>query len=111
MSDEPGCFFIFWAMIAAVVWFAWLGDSELRYNVQYNGEVTYQDKPHDCDFLTAPLGIKNCSYEKEVSIFRFSIDIKGEPIISYDDGETWHWNKDGPTNGKGVRVYWVRIRD
>ena len=108
--DEPGCFIIFWAMIAAFIWFTWLGDSELRYNVQYD-EVTYIDKPHDCDFLTAPLGIKNCSYEKNALLMLFSISIKGEPIVSYDDGENWYRNEGGPTNGKGVRVYWVKTED
>ena len=51
MMDDGGWGgFIFLCLIGAIVWFAWLVDSEFRYNVQYD-EVIYIDKPHDCDFL------------------------------------------------------------
>ena len=101
---------ILWSIIGAIVWFAWLDDSKLRYNFQYD-EVSYDEKPRDCDFLTAPLGKKNCSYEKEVSIVQYSISVSGDPIISYDEGKTWHVNEGGPITGTGVWVSWAKHYD
>ncbi len=113
MDDGIGAF-VFWAVvIGAIVWFGGLDDSKLRYEIQYDdAEVTVDDKPHDCEFLTAPMGRKNCSYQKEVSVALFSKDVAtGEPIISYDEGETWQWNRGGYTNGGRVHIYWVRTED
>jgi len=114
MMSNGGFGILLWlCVIGAFVWFAWLDDSEFRYEFQYkDAEVTFDDKPHDCEFLTAPLGRKNCSYEKEVSIVQFSRDIKtGAAIISYDGGVTWNGNRGGPMNGKRVHVYWVKTAD
>ena len=90
MMDSDGFVGLFWMCVFAVfAWFAWVGDSKLRYEMQYN-DVSFTNKPHDCDFMTAPLGMKNCSYEKKVSeTARFSISVDGEPIISHDKGESW----------------------
>lgn len=44
------------------------GPSRLRYSLQYG--VPYASvpkKPHDCEWGTAPIGEKHCSYEIEVS--------------------------------------------
>lgn len=111
MDDGFGA--IFWlCILGAIVWFAWLDDSKLRYEIQYDdAEVTAVEKPRDCDFLTAPLGRKNCSYKKEVSIARFSVSVKGEPIVSYNEGETWHPNPFGPKSGARVEIYWVRTKE
>ena len=111
-SEEFGTLVIWLCAIGVFVWFVWLDDSKLRYEVQYDAEVTIENKPHDCKFLTAPMGRKNCSYEKEVSIILFGKGVRtGEPIISYDEGETWRLNKGGPTDGGAVRVYWVRTEN
>jgi len=112
MDDEIGTF-VFWAVvIGAIVWFAWLDDSKLRYEIQYDAEIIVDDKPRDCEFLTAPMSRKNCSYQKEVSVALFSKDVAtGEPIISYDEGETWQWNGSGLTSGRRVHLYWVRTED
>ena len=108
--EGDGCGTVIWlGLIAAVVWFAWLDDSAIRYEIQFDAEVVVEDRPRDCDFMTAPLGRKNCSYRKEVSVVLYSIGAnEGEPIISYDEGETWYVNPGGPTSGKRVRVYWIR---
>ena len=114
MMDDGGFGWLIWmCAIGAFVWFTWLDDSKLRYEIQYyDTEVIVEDMPPDCDFMTAPLGRKNCSFQKNVAIVLFSKDIqKGEPIISYDDGETWDWNRGGPTNGGRVHVFWVRTED
>ena len=110
MMDSDGLIWL--CVLGAIAWFAWLDDSKIRYKIQYDAEVTVDDKPRDCEFLTAPLGRKNCSYQKEVSIVRYSQDTQeGGPIISYDEGETWQWNPGGPTAGRQVHVYWVRTND
>ena len=112
-DDGIGCLFIIFCAIGVLIWFAWLGDSKLRYEIQYDdAEVTVDDKPHDCEFLTAPMGRKNCSYRKEVSVALLSKNVAtGEPIISYDEGETWQWNGSGLTSGRRVHLYWVRTED
>ena len=111
--DDGGIGWFFWlCIVGTVVWFAWLDDSKLRYKFQYeDAEVTVTDKPRDCDFLTAPLGKKNCSYEKLVATFHYSVSTKGEPIVSYDEGENWYSNPYGPKNGILVEVSWVRTKD
>jgi hypothetical protein len=55
----------------AVLYAVW--DSEWFNKTRYslaNDDVTYEHvivsaKPHDCDFMTAPMGEKNCHYKKE----------------------------------------------
>ena len=112
MNEDSGCFIIFLCVIGAIIWYVWLDDSKLRYEYQHDAEVTVENKPRDCDFLTAPLGRKNCSYKKEVSITLFGKDKKtGRPIVSYDDGENWYLNEGGPTDGSEVRIYWVQSED
>src|SRR4051794_4807850 len=68
-------------------------------------EVHTDAKPTDCDFLTAPLGNKNCGYEPQVGVLNadgvvvtgdgaptFAADTTtGKPILSYDGGKNWHW--------------------
>ncbi len=110
--DEDGCgTFIWLGIVVAVVWFAWLDDSKIRYELQYDADVTKTAKPKDCDFLTAPLGKKNCSYEKLVVISHHSVSTKGEPIISYDEGENWYTNPFGPRKGVLVEISWLRTND
>ena len=109
--DSDGFVGLFWMCVFAVfAWFAWVGDSKLRYEIQYN-DVSFTDKPHDCEFMTAPLGRKNCKYEKEVSVTLFAIGVSGDPIISTDEGENWYKNKGGPTHGDRVFISWVKHYD
>jgi hypothetical protein len=49
------------------------GPDNIKYGLQYDlnsDHVHISNKPHDCDWDTAPLGRKNCRYEKVVSIQR-----------------------------------------
>jgi hypothetical protein len=81
----PFIWALFWCSDA--VW-----HSKLRYSLQYNvnlSKVTIDDKPHDCEFLTAPLGEKHCDYETSVSTIRWATSTTGQPIASYDEGKTW----------------------
>jgi len=73
----------------------WLFDSEilnrgwqaLKNSTSY-GSVLMADKPHDCDFLTAPIGKKNCDYDKVVTKVKWwwTDDVSKR---SLDDGKTW----------------------
>ena len=84
-------------------------------------DVRTDARPTHCDFLTAPLGIKGCSYKAQVQIWsadggwlpggkapKYGIDTPtGKPIVSYDGGTTWDWS--GSTlKPKFVEVYWVK---
>ena len=51
--------------------------------------VTELPRPHDCDFLTAPLGSKNCSYKRRVTCTLTTVSQYGQPLRSLDDGHTW----------------------
>jgi hypothetical protein len=60
--------------------------------------------PHNCDFLTAPLGSKHCHYERVVTTIRIRRD-----QMSEDEGKTW-----GPvTPGAKRTVYvsWNKVDD
>jgi len=76
------------------IWFL-LGDiwhAKWRYAAHYNvssDKVLIDDYPHDCAFLTAPLGEKYCHYERVVSTLRWATSMSGNPIVSYDEGNTW----------------------
>jgi hypothetical protein len=88
-----GC--VFWAVV--VSWFVGSGGtdawhSKLRYSIQYDvpyDKVTKPNKPHDCDWLKAPIGDKECHYEIRVYTVRTAADTRGNAIISYDEGATW----------------------
>jgi hypothetical protein len=44
--------------------------SKLRYSLQYNvpiHAVVFEHRPHDCDFLAAPLGNKYCDYDRTLT--------------------------------------------
>jgi len=87
--------------------------SKWRYALQYNvnaTEVQHQNQPHDCEFLTAPLGEKHCHYEPSVSTLRWATSTTGLPIASVDEGKTWETftpdaNVTVPTNSRVEKVY------
>jgi hypothetical protein len=111
MDDEAaGCLVWVVLLAGALVWY-WGWESALRYSLQYNVElsqVSVETKPKDCDFLHAPLGQKDCHYEKVVSILRFGRNPAGQPIVSYDDGQHWWLNNGGPESGGKVDVSWTK---
>jgi hypothetical protein len=66
--------------------------TELRYADEggLQGAITHVDPvPHDCEFLSAPLGSKNCHYEKLVRTFRVRRRPDQSAEGSYDEGKTW----------------------
>jgi hypothetical protein len=65
-------------------------------------------RPHDCEFMSAPLGRKNCHYEKEVATVRIRRN-QSRRQVSYDDGKTW-----APADvdvGTAVLVTWRRVEE
>jgi hypothetical protein len=100
------CFFIF------ILW-DWVANSKLRYAFQYNvnmEQVSLEPEPKDCDFMHAPLGQKDCRYEKFVQVVKRSNDTKNSrPIISFDGGKTWNWDDGDPApRGTNVNISWFK---
>jgi hypothetical protein len=127
-------------LLGFAVWFAWLvhvSDWQwvyaLKYDVNYT-QVTIEKKPHDCEWSAAPIGEKNCHYERVISTVltrpanieffpggrthRLASDpfekpvITGGQMVSIDNWVTWHlvepWN--GPIS-PSVTVSWSKIND
>jgi hypothetical protein len=62
--------------------------SRVRYAVDYD-RVHFKPKPHDCAFLSAPLGSKNCHWDKIVEVVMWRQSPPGASQRSYDGGKTW----------------------
>jgi hypothetical protein len=58
------CFLIFYWFAPDRYWYAF------RY-ATISSDVFISAKPHDCEFLTAPMGRKNCHYTKHVEAVRW----------------------------------------
>lgn len=111
-----------WVSGLVLAWFVYLvaeavWHSKARYALQYAnsyGEVIKEKKPHDCDWLTAPLGDKNCHYDAQVQVQTIATGTdsnSGRPIVSYDNGKTWDFN-DGANPAKAsitVYVGWQKV--
>jgi hypothetical protein len=96
-----------WWLAGEPIW-----HSKLRYSIQYGvrySSVTKLKEPHKCDFLTAPIGNKNCHYEAEVSTVRTAISTEGKPIVSWDDGKTWTSDDNVPLTKSSVSVSWKKV--
>ncbi len=95
--------------------------NKLRYAVWYAVDASQvnqlQDKPpSDCDFLKAPIGSKECHYDKIVTyehIITSHDKNSNRAIVSYDEGKTWSWNDgDYPISpSKTVHVGWQKIEE
>jgi hypothetical protein len=89
--------------------------SRLRYAAQYHvhyDQVTMAKQPHDCDWLAAPLGDKNCHYDAETQRVRLGIrENTNRPLVSFDDGKTWVDDNNVPPLTSGVYITWKKIED
>src|ERR1700736_2806529 len=47
-----------------------------------------------------PIGNKNCHYETEVSVVRAAVNTQGQPMVSFDEGKTWHLDAPAPNSTK-----------
>lgn len=131
-EEAVGCLSILILGVLILVVFGASSDgpwaNSLWYSVEYSvpfDAVQTDNKPINCDFLTAPIGYKGCSYKRYVQAFngagvlvagdnapRYGSDNKtGKPIYSNDGGKTWNWYYgDKPPERKPTRVTvsWVK---
>jgi hypothetical protein len=127
--------FIVLIILALIIWFilpaSWT--DPILYSMEYSinsGQVHWNAKPTDCDFIHAPLGDKACHYKKTVTAYdaagyvvagddapKYGHDTNtGKPIISYDNGKSWNWlPTDAPATPdltvKRVEIDWVKVTD
>lgn len=94
MKNE-GCAVWLLIIIIAIVYWGDIPDiwnSKVRYALSLGvtrDKITFQNKPHDCEFMTAPIGRKNCHYESVVEKVKWATSTAGKPIMSIDDGKSW----------------------
>ena len=85
---------LYWLLLIVAGWLfikdAW--QSKWRYGLIYSvdsSKVSIQHRPHDCNFLAAPLGAKYCDYERKVIAVQWWNSSTKGPMASLDDGKTW----------------------
>lgn len=114
-----------WVMSAFWIWIAWLvysffqgsiWESKSRFAMYYDvpsDHVTVLKEPHDCDFLKAPIGSKECHFDKNVEVTKVGKDNKtGRPVVSHDNGTTWEWDDSTDTRSvPGVWVSYTKVED
>lgn len=77
-------------------------DSELK-----NATYVTEKHPHDCEFLSAPMGDKHCHYDKVVNIVRVRNGPSGREI-SYDGSV---WSPAEPGARTTVYVSWSKVEE
>lgn len=128
---------VFWVVVFWLVipFFSSMWHSKFRYSVQYdvpNEQITIDKEPKDCNFLHAPIGGKDCHYERQVAASkvkgnqwggqdvsyndgktwtRYAKNDNGNWIVSYDNGTTWSISSDTGDKKPSVSVYWVKKDD
>jgi hypothetical protein len=121
MKDDSGS----WVVVLAACYFVYVGcsaawhskaRSAMQYGVAYD-KVYKSNKPHDCDFLAAPIGEKNCHYDADAqrqSAIRTGINPSGYAVVSYDDGKTWYLNNGNPpvkAEAASLSVTWQKVEE
>lgn len=84
--------FIFLGAVYFVVAYLFPDDWRIKWSLKYIvpfSHVTIEPRPTLCDWGHAPLGNKSCHYERVVSRKTVTLSTQGNPIVSYDGGETW----------------------
>jgi len=107
------CLLIGWFVIA------WLMPDDWKIKYAMTNFVSYKDvsievRPIDCDFLRAPIGKKDCHYEKTISKVLWKRSPDGLPVVSYDRGETWTQMEPSPDSkvkipSESVYVGWNKV--
>ena len=89
--------------------------------------VSVDARPTDCDFMHAPLGSKDCHYQRGVTAYnargevvggdytpKYSHDTKtGRTLVSRDNGVNWDWLVGDIPDPKVARVWvtWIKVTD
>lgn len=79
-----------WAVLATIggtAWY-WSSDSDwavqnrtaAKYGVPYDKVSIVGARPHDCDFMTAPIGEKGCSYKRDYLVEWMALSTANRPI-------------------------------
>jgi hypothetical protein len=84
----------FWALVVlASFWWGNIWNSQWRFSIFYQvplQNAVVQKEPPSCDFWTAPMGRKNCPYDKVVHKVQMAMSKNGNmPVMSPDEGDTW----------------------
>jgi hypothetical protein len=83
-----------------------------RYSLQdglSDAQYKFGSIPHDCEFLTAPMGAKHCYYEKQVLTTRIRRGESGLLEVSRDEGNSW--SPADATDRATVLVWWKKIQE
>jgi hypothetical protein len=80
---------VFWGLIfvGAASYLFWVGPSVTWYSFEYwvpTDKVFIDPEPKDCDFLHAPIGFKECHYEKYVTAHVADGRSTNDPKAKYD---------------------------
>src|ERR1700733_4767335 len=86
-SGDPSGWILF-GVIAIALWFGLVSDSDWLAKEHATSQYGLPDRkiqivgkrPHDCDFMTAPLGEKHCSYKREYLADWFTLSTSNQPI-------------------------------
>lgn len=122
-NDNSGAGALIWLVIIGVIIF-WsdIWNTKFRYGLALDlptDKITIDKKPKDCEFLTAPLGSKNCHYDKSEQKIEMAMSKDGKsPLISYDEGKSWS-PIDPPTGVKvpqyptvvSAQISWIKVTD
>lgn len=105
----------FWFMFSVFLIANWPGSSldrwtdrvwySARYDVSF-ANVTVEKRPRDCDFLHAPVGNKECDYEKGTSVFGAE---QREALIQH--ATTREGTEEAAKQPNAVVVYWQKKQD
>jgi hypothetical protein len=112
---------LFTSAIAVVLLYTYIGDIAIyvmptaiygyarKYGIAWV-RVTIAQRPHDCEWDSAPLGSKHCHYESQVGTVKTGISTDGvTALVSYDDGKTWSVNTEHVE--PAVFVSWNKVED
>jgi hypothetical protein len=75
-----------------------------------DADYAIDKQPHDCEFMSAPMGNKHCHYEKLVATVRIRYDNNNSRWeASIDEGKTWEPAQPGVR--RTVVVSWRKVDD
>jgi hypothetical protein len=88
--------FIGLIIAGAVLWYGFVRDSDSlakshaqsQYGVPNSKIQIAGKRPHDCEFMTAPLGEKHCFYEREYRAEWVTLSTTNDPIVYGTDQES-----------------------
>jgi len=111
------------ATLAVIGWFVMPVNSAVRYAIVYNvgrDKVFVAPRPHDCDWLSAPLGDKHCHYSPVVAKFAAGGKLIDPPPFLPSDTFSGYVSSSGKVLDEyvvhgvppvSVQVWWRKIND